>query len=117
MFEKNAEFVTEPASIECVALPDGVNDVWLRKNIGKMTRIDTTNEDNEQVIAVFVAEEAYMRKAVAKTELEANFNEWFEIAKAWQPQQNDNKISIEDRVKTIERMLIKNLLSEKQEVR
>ena len=37
MFEKNAEFLVEPVAIEYIKLPDGQNDIWLRKNIVKKT--------------------------------------------------------------------------------
>ena len=46
MFEKNAEFLVEPVAIEYIKLPDGKNDIWLRKNIVKTTRISTTNAWN-----------------------------------------------------------------------
>ena len=42
MFEKNAEFLVEPVAIEYIKLPDGQNDIWLRKNIVKTT-VDTSN--------------------------------------------------------------------------
>ena len=111
MFEKNAEFLVEPVAIEYIKLPDGQNDIWLRKNIVKTTRISTTNEGNEDKITIFTAEEAYMRGTVDKDEIEANFDKWFEVAKEWQVQQKNDKINTEKRVEMLEQILMKNMLS------
>lgn len=111
MFEKNAEFATKPSVIEFIALPDGVNDIWLRKNIRETTHVDTTTEDNKREITVFAADEVYMRTKVTKAEIEANFDKWFEIAKEWKPQQDSKKMIVEDRMEALEQILMKNVLA------
>ena len=111
MFEKNAEFLVEPVAIEYINLPDGKNDIWLRKNIVKTTRTATASEGNEDKLTVFTAEEAYMRGTVEKDEIEANFDKWFEVAKEWQIQQNNDKINTEKRIEAVEQILMKNMLS------
>lgn len=111
MFEKNAEFLVEPVAIEYINLPDGKNDIWLRKNITKTTRTNVVIENSKDETTVFTAEEAYMRGTVEKDEIEANFDKWFEIAKEWQLQQNNDKINTEKRIEAIEQILMKNMLS------
>lgn len=104
MFERSAEFNKRPLAIEYVALPDGQADVWLRRNIAEAVHKTEDVEEN-----IFVAEEAYMRDAVSKDEIEQNFDKWFDLAKDWSPNQEGVIADPEKRIEVLERFLAENL--------
>ena len=80
MLEK-AIYTTKPEPIHYMPLPTGEADVWLRKNITQ-----SAGPETEQVM--YEADEAYMRTAAAESEVDADFEGFYQTAMAWQPHSN-----------------------------
>ena len=59
-------FMSEPARIMYMPLPDGYADVWLRKNIRSETDDDGT-----------VADEVYLRTSISRADVESDFDRFF----------------------------------------
>lgn len=73
-----AYFTERPESINCMVLPSGDADLWMRKNIAEVVDPETNEVSYE-------ADEAYMRTNATEAEIAADFEGWFETASAWEP--------------------------------
>jgi hypothetical protein len=91
-------FFTElPAEIQYMPLPSAAGaDLWMRKNIAEVT-------DPETGAVSYEADEAYMRTDVGCTEIEADFNGWYEKASEWQPPQPTLKLTSDERIAALEK--------------
>ena len=89
-----AYFSEIPDIINYMPLPKiGKADVWLRKNITKIT-------DSETNEVSYSADEAYMRTNVSEYKILANFDGWFETASKWQDL-NTNVATDDERIAAI----------------
>ena len=87
-----AYFSEIPDIINYMPLPIiGKADVWLRKNITKITDPET-NEVS------YSADEAYMRTNVSEDKIVANFDFWFETASKRQAYSNTNLDTEDERI-------------------
>lgn len=92
-----------PEAVTYMTLPDkpGVADVWLAKNIHDETM------DNEGVDeTVYVWDETYARMKKTKTEVEANFEEYFLDPPEWTEPEPYTPPTIEERVQMNEDAII-----------
>ena len=63
-------FMSEPARIMYMPLPDGYADVWLRKNIRSET-------DDDGTVGGWVADEVYLRTSISRADVESDFDRFF----------------------------------------
>lgn len=90
-----AYFSEIPDIINYMPLPKiGKADVWLRKNITKITDPET-NEVS------YSADEAYMRTNVSEDKILANFDGWFETASEWRASSDTNNDTADERIAAI----------------
>ena len=90
-----AYFTENPKIMNYMPLPKiGKADVWLRKNITKITDPET-NEVS------YSADEAYMRANVSEDKILANFDGWFETASKWQTSSDTNNDTADERIAAI----------------
>ena len=90
-----AYFTENPKIMNYMPLPEiGKADVWLRKNITKITGPET-NEVS------YSADEAYMHTNVSEDEILANFDGWFETASKWQTSSDTNNDTADERIAAI----------------
>lgn len=90
-----AYFSEIPDIINYMPLPKiGKADVWLRKNITKIT-------DSETNEVSYSADEAYMRTNVSEDKILANFDGWFETASKWQTSSDTNNDTADERIAAI----------------
>ena len=73
-----SDYTTRPDRIQYMPLPSGEADIWLRRNIAALP------PDEETGAGGYTAEEAYMRTAADREEVEEHFDEWFARAAAWE---------------------------------
>ncbi len=66
------QYSQKPEKIRYMQLPEGGADVWLRKNIKKHT-----GEREGTEYTYYEADEVYFRTNVTKSEIEADFEEYF----------------------------------------
>lgn len=67
------QFSQKPEKIQYMPLPDGMADVWLRKNIAKVT----VENDGVEPYEVYEADEVYFRTNDTKVQIEADFEKYF----------------------------------------
>lgn len=90
-----AYFSEIPDIINYMPLPKiGKADVWLRKNITKITDPET-NEVS------YSADEAYMRTNVSEDKILADFDGWFETASKWQTSSDTNNDTADEHIAAI----------------
>lgn len=63
-------FMSEPARIMYMPLPDGYADVWLRKNIRSET-------DDDGTVGGWVADEVYLHTDKSRADVESDFDSFF----------------------------------------
>lgn len=67
---------SKPDAILYQPLPDGTANVYLRKNIEQAER-STFNEDKEEKMTVWTADEKNIQTELSKEDVEANFDQLF----------------------------------------
>lgn len=85
---------SKPDAILYQPLPDGTANVYLRKNIAQAER-STFNEDKEEKMTVWTADEKNIRTELSKESVEANFDQLFFTADFPEP-------ALEERVAILE---------------
>lgn len=76
-----AYFTEQPDSIKYMPLPSSdTADLWMRKNIAEVTDPETGEVSYE-------ADEAYMRTNISLSEIETDFEFWWEVAAFWSAEQ------------------------------
>lgn len=67
------QYADKPDKIQYMPLPDGMADVWLRKNIEKQT-----GEMDSAQYTYYEADEVYFRTNDTKAQIESDFEKYFE---------------------------------------
>ncbi len=67
------QFTDKPSAIMYMALPDGGADVWLRKNINKVT----VEDEGEEPSTMYEADEVYFRTNESEEYVKKNFEKLF----------------------------------------
>ena len=89
---------SKPDAILYQPLPDGTANVYLRKNIAQAER-STFNQDQEEKMTVWTADEKNTQTELSKEDVEANFDQLFLTADFPAP-------TLEERITALEQAIM-----------
>ena len=112
MYTEKVNSPSEPKEIEITAIPgNGLNEVWIRKNIKKETE-PRSDLDGCEESPGYVYEEVYFRTEATKEEIVADLEKYWAIGKEWAvqvPETDKQKIArLEKELKEANAALIQN---------
>ena len=106
MLKKNVMYSDSPEQAVIYPLSDGNAALYLRGNIREEISV---NEDGEEQV-IPCADEAYMivpaDEVPEQTELESQFDAWYQKAALWEPKKSVPAPSLEERVNAMEEAML-----------
>lgn len=83
MKTENVRCPVEPEKIKYTQIADGLAEVWIRKNIQKVT---SHSEGDESTYEEYDYTEVYFRTSDSKEDIEADFEGYFLSGAEWEPE-------------------------------
>ena len=93
MVNYNVHYSNRPDEAVCMTLPDGMVDVWMRKDIQEEEKID----ESEITYIDYFAVEAYARLGYTPEINDDNFDDMFDIISNWESGNDDPDEREDDR--------------------
>lgn len=97
MKDGNVHSPTAPEAMKYNALPGGMAEVWIRKNITQTSVPSDIGEGME-----YVYEEVYFRTAATKEQIEENLGAYWTIGESWEPERPKTQ---EEKIRELEEKL------------
>ena len=100
MKDGNVHSPTAPEAMQYNALPGGMAEVWIRKNITQTSVPSDIGEGME-----YVYEEVYFQTTATKEQIEENLDAYWAIGEAWEPERPKTQ---EEKIRELEEKLQEN---------
>lgn len=97
MKDGNVHSPTSPETIQYNALPGGMAEVWIRKNITQASVHSDIGEGME-----YVYEEVYFQTTATKEQIEENLGAYWTIGESWEPERPKTQ---EEKIRELEEKL------------
>lgn len=97
MKDGNVHSPTAPEAMQYNALPGGMAEVWIRKNITQTSVPSDVGEGME-----YVYEEVYFQTAATKEQIEENLDDYWTMGEAWEPKRPKTQ---EEKIRELEEKL------------
>ena len=97
MKDGNVHSPTAPEAMQYNALPGGMAEVWIRKNITQTSVPSDIGEGTE-----YVYEEVYFQTAATKEQIEENLGAYWTIGESWEPEKPKTQ---EEKIRELEEKL------------
>ena len=97
MKDGNVHSPTAPEAMQYNALPGGMAEVWIRKNITQTSAPSDVGEGME-----YVYEEVYFQTAATKEQIEENLDAYWTIGESWEPEKPKTQ---EEKIRELEEKL------------
>lgn len=97
MKDGNVHSPTAPEAMQYNALPGGMAEVWIRKNITQTSVPSDIGEGTE-----YVYEEVYFQTAATKEQIEENLDAYWTIGESWEPEKPKTQ---EEKIRELEEKL------------
>ena len=97
MKDGNVHSPTAPEAMQYNALPGGIAEVWIRKNITQTSVPSDIGEGTE-----YVYEEVYFQTAATKEQIEENLDAYWTIGESWEPEKPKTQ---EEKIRELEEKL------------
>ena len=97
MKDGNVHSPTAPEAMQYNALPGGMAEVWIRKNITQTSVPSDVGEGME-----YVYEEVYFQTTATKEQIEENLGAYWTIGESWEPERPKTQ---EEKIRELEEKL------------